>query len=287
MHTILLVEDDLSLIDGLSYSLRKQGFAIDIARTVSEAFCLLNERQYDLLILDISLPDGSGYRIEFVGGASRADLEPIEILHGEDGTHGNHGVTPIIEVRPGANGTITIWYNVTEGYPAGGWVDTGVNIKGAQGDTGATGGTGAQGPKGDDGDDGVSPQIQVVDNGDGTATIQYKTSGDWTDAGDPIPTGNAADKAAILAIVDDAVNVNFVLKRQFADFFFGFVVTLVQNNHKPFDTDQMMKCQPFLDIVLLVANDSGQCKVNTVHTISTSRTALKSTPCNGIPCTDS
>ncbi len=63
MHTILLVEDDLSLIDGLSYSLRKQGFAIDIARTVSEAFCLLNERQYDLLILDISLPDGSGFDI--------------------------------------------------------------------------------------------------------------------------------------------------------------------------------------------------------------------------------
>ncbi|MEG0897630.1 MAG: response regulator transcription factor [Ruthenibacterium sp.] len=63
MNTILLLEDDLSLIDGLSYSLKKQGFAVDIARTVQEANGLWSAEKYDLLILDLSLPDGSGFEV--------------------------------------------------------------------------------------------------------------------------------------------------------------------------------------------------------------------------------
>lgn len=63
MSKILLLEDDLSLIDGLSYSLEKQGFEIDIARTVNEASNLWSDEKYDLLILDVSLPDGSGFDV--------------------------------------------------------------------------------------------------------------------------------------------------------------------------------------------------------------------------------
>lgn len=63
MSRILLLEDDLSLIDGLSYSLNKQGFEVEIARTVREAGSLWNEGKYDLLILDVSLPDGSGFDV--------------------------------------------------------------------------------------------------------------------------------------------------------------------------------------------------------------------------------
>ena len=63
MSKILLVEDDLSLIDGLSYSLKKQGFKINIARTVKEADSLWRNDKYNLLILDVSLPDGSGFDI--------------------------------------------------------------------------------------------------------------------------------------------------------------------------------------------------------------------------------
>lgn len=63
MSRLLLLEDDLSLIDGLSYSLKKQGFEIDVARTVSEANELWSNGKYDLLILDVSLPDGSGFDV--------------------------------------------------------------------------------------------------------------------------------------------------------------------------------------------------------------------------------
>lgn len=63
MSRLLLLEDDLSLIDGLSYSLKKHGFEIEVARTVSEAGFLWSGGKYDLLILDVSLPDGSGFDV--------------------------------------------------------------------------------------------------------------------------------------------------------------------------------------------------------------------------------
>lgn len=63
MNRILLVEDDLSLIDGLEFSLQKNGFQVDIARTVMDALSMIREQKYDLLILDLTLPDGSGFEI--------------------------------------------------------------------------------------------------------------------------------------------------------------------------------------------------------------------------------
>lgn len=63
MKDIVLVEDDLSLIDGLEFSLKKNGFNIHVARTVCEAYDILKKQTPDLLILDLTLPDGSGYEI--------------------------------------------------------------------------------------------------------------------------------------------------------------------------------------------------------------------------------
>ena len=60
MSNILLLEDDLSLINGLSFAFKKQGFELNIARTLKEAEELWTDGKYDLLVLDISLPDGSG-----------------------------------------------------------------------------------------------------------------------------------------------------------------------------------------------------------------------------------
>ena len=63
MNKILLVEDDLSLIDGLVFSLHKNGFQVVVARTVQEAMLKLSEQGYDLLLLDLTLPDGSGFEV--------------------------------------------------------------------------------------------------------------------------------------------------------------------------------------------------------------------------------
>lgn len=63
MKKILLLEDDLSLIEGLKFSLVKNGFDVTITRTIREARANLAGSQYNLAILDLMLPDGSGFEI--------------------------------------------------------------------------------------------------------------------------------------------------------------------------------------------------------------------------------
>lgn len=82
MSRLLLLEDDQSLIYGLSFSFKKQGFNADIARTISEALDLWAENEYELLILDVSLPDGSGF--EFCRKVRENSDVPIIFLTASD-----------------------------------------------------------------------------------------------------------------------------------------------------------------------------------------------------------
>ena len=82
MSRILLLEDDLSLINGLSFAFRKQGFTLDIARTLKEAEGLWGDGKYDLLVLDVSLPDGNGF--EFCQKVRRSSKVPIIFLTASD-----------------------------------------------------------------------------------------------------------------------------------------------------------------------------------------------------------
>lgn len=61
MKRIFFVEDDLSLINGLSFAIKKQGYELTIARTSAEAEQLWENGKYDLVLLDVTLPDGSGF----------------------------------------------------------------------------------------------------------------------------------------------------------------------------------------------------------------------------------
>ncbi len=64
MRKLLLLEDDLSLVDGLSYSLKKDGYDVEVARTVGEALeRLAMPERFDLLLLDVTLPDGTGFSV--------------------------------------------------------------------------------------------------------------------------------------------------------------------------------------------------------------------------------
>lgn len=58
---ILLLEDDKALSMGIEYMLAEEGFQVDSANCITEAEELFNFGTYDLLILDIMLPDGTGY----------------------------------------------------------------------------------------------------------------------------------------------------------------------------------------------------------------------------------
>lgn len=80
MNTILLLEDDLSLINGLSFALQKAGYQLEIARTLRQAEGLWQEGKYDLLILDVSLPDGSGFA--FCEAVRQTSQVPIIFFNG-------------------------------------------------------------------------------------------------------------------------------------------------------------------------------------------------------------
>lgn len=82
MSKLLLLEDDLSLINGLSFAFKKQGFELEVARTVKEADELWGEGKYDLLVLDVSLPDGTGFA--FCEKVRRVSKVPIIFLTASD-----------------------------------------------------------------------------------------------------------------------------------------------------------------------------------------------------------
>lgn len=60
---LLLVEDDKGIAMGLEYSLRQEGFETTVCSSVSAALEALRAERFDLAILDLSLPDGTGYDV--------------------------------------------------------------------------------------------------------------------------------------------------------------------------------------------------------------------------------
>lgn len=82
MKRLFLLEDDLSLINGLSFALKKQGYEITVARTALEADALWKRGEYDLAVLDVSLPDGSGF--DFCKKIRQTSKMPIMFLTAAD-----------------------------------------------------------------------------------------------------------------------------------------------------------------------------------------------------------
>lgn len=58
---ILLVEDNEAIIMGLEYLLTQEGYQAGTARSIQEAYNVVEKESVDLILLDISLPDGNGF----------------------------------------------------------------------------------------------------------------------------------------------------------------------------------------------------------------------------------
>lgn len=63
MEKILLVEDDKAIVRSLEAFLAAEGFCAESASGQQEALERMGEGSYDLLLVDISLPDGNGYGV--------------------------------------------------------------------------------------------------------------------------------------------------------------------------------------------------------------------------------
>jgi DNA-binding response OmpR family regulator len=61
MLNILVVEDDDNLSNGIRYALEQEGWSVKTAGTEAEASDFLRSGTYDLILLDVMLPDGNGF----------------------------------------------------------------------------------------------------------------------------------------------------------------------------------------------------------------------------------
>ncbi len=82
MINILIIEDDTSLTGGLKMALEKKGINISISKTISSANSEISKISFDLIILDINLPDGNGF--EFLKKIRKISVIPIIILTAND-----------------------------------------------------------------------------------------------------------------------------------------------------------------------------------------------------------
>src|SRR5260221_13679617 len=82
MPAILFVEDDATIAMGVEYSLKQDGFQVSLAYRLEEARSLLQRSPFDLVLLDLSLPDGSGS--ELCKEVRATETTPIIILSVHD-----------------------------------------------------------------------------------------------------------------------------------------------------------------------------------------------------------
>ncbi len=78
---VLLVEDDITAARGVALLLKSGGAVVDEADTGQEALELVRHYDYDILVLDLMLPDMEGYEVVRRMRASRIDT-PVLILSG-------------------------------------------------------------------------------------------------------------------------------------------------------------------------------------------------------------
>lgn len=79
---VLLVEDNYSIAKGLIYAFEQNEFEVKYAKSISEASKLLNEEKFNIMILDVMLPDGNGF--EFYKKIKEEHFTPTIFLTAKD-----------------------------------------------------------------------------------------------------------------------------------------------------------------------------------------------------------
>lgn len=82
--SVLLIEDDLPLADGLARALRREGYSVDVVGTVAGALAALDGKIYGAIVLDLGLPDLDGSEVVKHLATRRLDT-PVLVLSARDG----------------------------------------------------------------------------------------------------------------------------------------------------------------------------------------------------------
>ena len=78
--TVLLVEDDTDLLNNNMEFLQKHGFRSVVAETLADAAKALKQELIDLILLDVNMPDGSGF--DFITETRKTSDVPVIFLTG-------------------------------------------------------------------------------------------------------------------------------------------------------------------------------------------------------------
>jgi two-component system OmpR family response regulator len=82
--SVLLIEDDQPLADGLARALRREGYSVDLVGSVGDACRALDAKAYGAIVLDLGLPDLDGGEVVKHLAARRLDT-PVLVLSARDG----------------------------------------------------------------------------------------------------------------------------------------------------------------------------------------------------------
>jgi DNA-binding response OmpR family regulator len=80
---LLLIEDEPDLSQLISGNLSRAGFAVDTAASLDEAHAAVKTMRYDVMLLDLRLPDGDGLEL-LKSLRSRGDATPVIVLTARD-----------------------------------------------------------------------------------------------------------------------------------------------------------------------------------------------------------
>jgi len=79
MSRVLVVEDEEHLAEGLAFNLQNKGYEVTVAGTAREATETLDRARFDVILLDVMLPDGDGFEIA-ESLRRRRDFTPILMI---------------------------------------------------------------------------------------------------------------------------------------------------------------------------------------------------------------
>ena len=107
---ILIIEDEPDIRRNLEYNLGREGFNASSVGTLDEAYKKINSKKFDLFLLDLMLPDGSGLDLcKKIKSNSETEATPIIILTAKDDE-----VDKVVGFELGADDYVTKPFSVRE-----------------------------------------------------------------------------------------------------------------------------------------------------------------------------
>jgi len=104
---VIVINSDKIFLESLRYSLEQDGYDIDEAYNIQEAISKIREKEYDLVLLDIVLPDGNG--LTLCQTIRKYSQVPIIVLTGQ-----KEDMSKVLALNYGADDYLTRPFNILE-----------------------------------------------------------------------------------------------------------------------------------------------------------------------------